>query len=63
MLVPCALAAVGTRSVGAALYDQLRPISRDLTGRVIEDCGRVVALDRPQSLHPSLLDSLAEFLP
>lgn len=50
--------AIGAHPVGAALHAQLRPIARDLTGQVIENCGHIAALDRPQEL----LGVLSEFL-
>lgn len=50
--------ALGARPVGAALERQLRPITDDLTGHVIEDCGHIIPLHRPHSLltllHPFL---------
>ncbi|WP_237774269.1 hypothetical protein [Actinosynnema sp. ALI-1.44] len=33
--------------VGDALERQLRPISDDLTGHLIADCGHIIPLDRP----------------
>jgi pimeloyl-ACP methyl ester carboxylesterase len=50
--------AIGAHPVGAALHAQLLPIADDLAGELIEDCGHIVALDRPGAL----LDLLAEFL-
>lgn len=50
--------AVGARPVGAALERQLRPITDDLTGHVLEDCGHIIPLHRPRALltllHPFL---------
>ncbi|MEQ0563563.1 alpha/beta hydrolase [Amycolatopsis sp. NEAU-NG30] len=42
--------AIGAHPVGAALERQLRPIADDLTGHVLEDCGHIVPLHRPQAL-------------
>src|SRR5690606_38987594 len=39
--------ALGARPVGAALERQLRPVTDDLTGHVIEDCGHIIPLHRP----------------
>ncbi|KOV60533.1 alpha/beta hydrolase [Streptomyces sp. MMG1121] len=50
--------AVGAHPVGAALENQLRPITDDLTGRRIEDCGHIIPLHRPRAL----LDLLRPFL-
>lgn len=50
--------ALGARPVGAALERQLRPVTDDLTGHVIEDCGHIIPLHRPHALlallHPFL---------
>jgi len=50
--------AIGAHPVGAALHRQLEPISDDLTGHVLQDCGHVIPLDRPRPL----LDLLEPFL-
>ena len=42
------------RPVGDALHRQLRPITDNLTGRLIADCGHIVPLDRPEALLPHL---------
>lgn len=42
--------AVGAQPVGAALEHQLRPVTDDLTGHVIEDCGHIIPLHRPHTL-------------
>ncbi|MFJ4713920.1 alpha/beta fold hydrolase [Streptomyces sp. NPDC088785] len=42
--------ALGARPVGAALERQLRPVTDDLTGHVIEDCGHIIPLHRPRAL-------------
>lgn len=49
--------AIGAHPVGDALERQLRPITDDLTGHVIEDCGHIIPLDRPDALL-ALLDGL-----
>ncbi|MFD8863463.1 alpha/beta fold hydrolase [Streptomyces sp. NPDC059590] len=50
--------ALGARPVGPALERQLRPVTDDLTGHVIEDCGHIIPLHRPHALltllHPFL---------
>lgn len=50
--------AVGTQPVGDALHRQPLPVSDDLRGALITDCGHLVALDRPDAL----LDLLTDFL-
>jgi len=50
--------AIGAHPVGAALERQLRPITDDLTGHLIPDCGHIIPLDRPGEL----LSLLAPFL-
>ena len=50
--------AIGSHPVGTALEQQLRPITDDLTGHVIPDCGHIIPLDRPRDL----LDLLTPFL-
>ncbi|WP_113703618.1 alpha/beta fold hydrolase [Nonomuraea lactucae] len=51
--------AVGAHPVGAALERQLRPIADDLTGHIIEDCGHIIPLHRPQALLELLRPFLA----
>ncbi|MDP9954250.1 pimeloyl-ACP methyl ester carboxylesterase [Streptomyces sp. DSM 41269] len=50
--------ALGARPVGGALERQLRPVTDNLTGHVIEDCGHIIPLHRPRALlkllHPFL---------
>jgi pimeloyl-ACP methyl ester carboxylesterase len=53
---PARGAADGT--VGRALEQQLRPVADDLTGHLVQDCGHIIPLDRPQEL----LRLLAPFL-
>ena len=50
--------AIGAQPVGPALYQQLRPIADDVTGRDIAECGHIIPLDRPEAL----LALLTEFL-
>ncbi|MFF4708695.1 alpha/beta fold hydrolase [Streptomyces sp. NPDC001288] len=52
--------ALGARPVGAALERQLRPVTDDLTGHVIEDCGHIIPLHRPRALLALLHPFLAE---
>ncbi|WP_399944626.1 alpha/beta fold hydrolase [Streptomyces sp. BBFR25] len=42
--------AVGAHPVGRALERQLRPVADHLTGHVIEDCGHIIPLHRPDEL-------------
>nr|WP_225954882.1 alpha/beta hydrolase [Kibdelosporangium phytohabitans] len=49
---------VGAHPVGRALERQLRPVSDNLTGHLIPDCGHIIPLDRPQEL----LNLLTPFL-
>ncbi|MGW4878632.1 alpha/beta fold hydrolase [Streptomyces sp. NPDC004262] len=51
--------ALGARPVGAALERQLRPVTDDLTGHVIEDCGHIIPLHRPRALLALLRPFLA----
>ncbi|MEV6773388.1 alpha/beta hydrolase [Nocardia sp. NPDC051030] len=51
--------AIGAHPVGNALERQLRPITDDLTGHVIPDCGHIIPLDRPQELLTLVLPFLA----
>ncbi|GAA3115680.1 alpha/beta fold hydrolase [Streptomyces rectiviolaceus] len=49
---------IGSHPVGAALERQVRPLADDLTGHLVQDCGHIIPLDRPQAL----LDLLGPFL-
>ncbi|UNO38624.1 alpha/beta hydrolase [Streptomyces sp. MST-110588] len=51
--------AVGARPVGRALEQQLRPVTDDLVGHVIENCGHIIPLHRPQALLTLLRPFLA----
>ncbi|GAA4623479.1 alpha/beta hydrolase [Actinoallomurus vinaceus] len=51
--------AIGAHPVGRALERQLRPITDDLTGHLIDDCGHIIPLDRPDALLPLLTSFLA----
>ncbi|MFD5541457.1 alpha/beta fold hydrolase [Streptomyces sp. NPDC127079] len=42
--------ALGARPVGSALERQLRPVTDDLTGHLIDDCGHIIPLHRPEAL-------------
>ncbi|MEU2337228.1 alpha/beta fold hydrolase [Streptomyces sp. NPDC013172] len=42
--------ALGAHPVGSALERQLRPVTDDLTGHVIDDCGHIIPLHRPEAL-------------
>jgi pimeloyl-ACP methyl ester carboxylesterase len=42
--------AVGAAPVGRRLAEQLRPITDDLAAHLVEDCGHIVPLDRPEAL-------------
>lgn len=51
--------ALGAQPVGPALERQLRPVTDELTGRLIEDCGHIVPLHRPGALLSLLRPFLA----
>ncbi|MCA1223475.1 alpha/beta fold hydrolase [Streptomyces sp. 8L] len=51
--------AIGAHPVGTALQRQLRPVADDLVGHVIEDCGHLVPLHRPEALLALLNPFLA----
>ncbi|MFD7763506.1 alpha/beta fold hydrolase [Streptomyces microflavus] len=51
--------AVGAQPVGAVLERQLRPVTDDLTGHLIEDCGHIIPLHRPHALLELLIPFLA----
>ncbi|MEU1296857.1 alpha/beta hydrolase [Streptomyces sp. NPDC005840] len=51
--------ALGAHPIGGALERQLRPVADDLTGHVIEDCGHIIPLHRPQALLALLRPFLA----
>ncbi|MFD7732377.1 alpha/beta fold hydrolase [Kitasatospora phosalacinea] len=55
--------AVGAHPVGPALERQLRPVTDHLTGHVIEDCGHIVPLHRPDALLALLRPFLAADAP
>ncbi|MEV7141411.1 alpha/beta fold hydrolase [Streptomyces tauricus] len=42
--------AIGARPVGRALERQLRPVADHVVGHVIEDCGHIIPLHRPDEL-------------
>ncbi|UOZ10583.1 alpha/beta fold hydrolase [Amycolatopsis sp. WQ 127309] len=50
--------AIGAHPVGDTLANQLRPIADDLTAHLVEDCGHIVPLDRPDVLVPLLASFL-----
>ncbi|MFB7510666.1 alpha/beta fold hydrolase [Streptomyces broussonetiae] len=50
---------IGARPVGSALEHQLRPYADDLEAHVIEDCGHIIPLDRPEALLALLTPFLA----
>jgi pimeloyl-ACP methyl ester carboxylesterase len=50
--------AIGAHPVGNALARQLRPIADDLTTHLVEDCGHIIPLDRPDVLAPLLTSFL-----
>ncbi|GAB3562657.1 hypothetical protein GCM10027445_03630 [Amycolatopsis endophytica] len=51
--------AVGAHPVGDALARQLSPFTDELTSYVIEDCGHIIPLDRPEALLSVLEPFLA----
>ncbi|MBQ1118402.1 alpha/beta fold hydrolase [Streptomyces anulatus] len=50
---------IGAHPVGRALEHQLRPYADNLEGHVIEGCGHIIPLDRPDALLPLLRPFLA----
>ncbi|MEV4147299.1 alpha/beta fold hydrolase [Amycolatopsis sp. NPDC049691] len=46
--------AIGAHPVGDALARQLRPVADDLVTHLVEDCGHIIPLDRPDVLLPLL---------
>lgn len=46
--------AIGAHPVGDTLARQLRPVTDDLSAHLIEDCGHIIPLDRPDALLPLL---------
>jgi pimeloyl-ACP methyl ester carboxylesterase len=46
--------AIGAHPVGDALAHQLRPVADDLVTHLVEDCGHIIPLDRPDVLVPLL---------
>ncbi|MGX1225735.1 pimeloyl-ACP methyl ester carboxylesterase [Streptomyces ambofaciens] len=52
--------AIGAHPVGRALERQLRPVADHLTGHVIEDCGHIIPLHRPDELLRLLEPFLTE---
>jgi pimeloyl-ACP methyl ester carboxylesterase len=51
--------AIGAHPIGTGLERQLRPVTDDLTGHVIPDCGHIIPLDRPRELLSLLVPFLA----
>jgi pimeloyl-ACP methyl ester carboxylesterase len=51
--------AIGAHPVGRALERQLRPVADHLVGHVIEDCGHIIPLHRPERLLSLLEPFLA----
>ncbi len=51
--------ALGSNAVGPALYRQLMPITDELAGQQIPDCGHIVPLDRPDALLAAAVPFLA----
>lgn len=52
--------AIGAHPVGQTLADQLRPVTDDLTEHLLDDCGHIIPLDRPDLLIPLLTSFLTE---
>lgn len=55
--------AIGSHPVGRALEQQLRPLSDHLVGHLIEDCGHIIPLHRPERLLSLLEPFLASTVP
>jgi pimeloyl-ACP methyl ester carboxylesterase len=52
--------AIGAHPVGSALAGQLSPLTDHLTERIIDDCGHIIPLDRPEALAQLLTSFLGE---
>ncbi|MFH8405742.1 alpha/beta fold hydrolase [Streptomyces sp. NPDC018019] len=52
--------AIGAHPVGRALEQQLRPVADHLVGHLIEDCGHIIPLHRPDRLLALLKPFLAQ---
>ncbi|MEU9187293.1 alpha/beta hydrolase [Streptomyces sp. NPDC048484] len=55
--------AIGARPVGRALEQQLRPVADHVVGHIIEDCGHIIPLHRPDALLGLLEPFLATSTP
>jgi hypothetical protein len=42
--------AIGARPVGGVLARQLAPFADDLSAHQVDECGHIIALDRPKAL-------------
>ncbi|MFJ7591316.1 alpha/beta fold hydrolase [Streptomyces sp. NPDC097617] len=51
--------AIGARPVGGALANQLRPLADDLVDHIVDDCGHIIPLNRPEALLRLLIPFLA----
>ena len=51
--------AIGSHPLGRALEHQLRPITDDLTGHLIDQCGHIIPQHRPDALLALLESFLA----
>ncbi|WP_103349497.1 alpha/beta fold hydrolase [Amycolatopsis sp. CA-128772] len=51
--------AIGAHPVGDALARQLRPVTDRLTSHLIDDCGHIIPLDRPDALLPLLAEDVS----
>ncbi|MFB7718510.1 alpha/beta fold hydrolase [Nocardia sp. NPDC056100] len=52
--------AIGAHPVGNALERQLRPITDDLAGHLIPECGHIIPLDRPHELLELMMPFLVD---
>lgn len=57
--ITAATMTVGAFPVGDALFEQLRPLTDDLVGHVIAECGHIIPQDRPAQLLSLLEPFLA----
>ncbi|MFI1176645.1 alpha/beta hydrolase [Streptomyces melanogenes] len=55
--------AIGSHPIGTGLERQLRPITDDLVGHHLKDCGHIIPLDRPDALLALLAPFLCADLP
>lgn len=53
------LAIAGANSLGDSLYQQLQPVTENVRGEIIDDCGHWLSVECPEELTKLLLSFLA----